>query len=166
MIYLINSGCKFITFSYLPFLYITNMLYEFSYSLCISHNKDWRLKHREKWCQSMARYQADQQWTWLYIQVCHGTQITCTCTLYALHTVIIFYVYTFRNKSVYRTDLVLENSRVPYLSPTLCIEAGLIQEEAGFLSGLEGLLGFPGPSRQNSHYTGIWQVWKLYQKKI
>lgn len=71
-----------------------------------------------------------------------------------------------KNKSVYRTDLVLENSRVPYLSPTLCIEAGLIQKEAGFLSGLEGLLGFPALSRENSHYTGIWQVWKLYQKKI
>lgn len=85
------------------------------------------------------------------------------------HIINLWYIFStlsIKNKSVYRTDLVLENSCVPYLSPTLCIEAGLIQEEAGFLSGLEGLLRFPALSRENSHYTGIWQVWKLYQKKI
>lgn len=85
------------------------------------------------------------------------------------HIINLWYIFStlsIKNKSVYRTDLVLENSRVPYLSPTLCIEAGLIQKEAGFLSRLEGLLRFPALSRENSHYTGIWQVWKLYQKKI
>lgn len=70
------------------------------------------------------------------------------------------------NKSVYKTDLVLENSCVPYLSPTLWIEAGLIQEEAAFLSGLEGLLWLPVLSAKNSHHTGIWQIWKLYRQKL